>query len=187
MSKKLPVSVEALRNDYAELLRSFNPSYVTISLKPKAETPAGMMCVILVTVKAPTYYLEGEKDRTPKPIGGLTFGIFVAEGYPKVKPTVRYIGSKRLASVNVFPNGVQCTDQWSEGCSLYTLAKKTISDIVHESIVSRTESRATPDKALTDWQTSLKGASVPMSKILISSPAFKRAPAKRPPALPPRS
>lgn len=182
MNKTLDISIEALRNDYDELLRAFNPRYVTICQAPKTQDQAGLMCILRVTVKVPTYYLTGESDRKPKKTDGLTFEILVAEGYPKVKPTVRYVGGKRLASVNVFPNGVQCTDQWKEGCSLFTLAKKTISDIVHESVVTRYNSRATPSDELEAWQRSLSGASVPMSKILLWTPAFKR-----PPALPRRS
>lgn len=182
-TEKNSVSTEALRNDYEELLRAFNPSYVTICQVPMKKEDAGLMCILNVTVKAPTYYLSGKNDLTPKKTNRLTFEIRVPEGYPKVKPTVVYTGNKRLASVNVFTSGIQCTDAWSRGCSLFTLAKKTISDIVHEPSVTRYNSKATCSDELEAWQRSLKGPTVPMSKILIS---HNGARPNLPPALPHR-
>ena len=153
-------SLEALRNDYLELLETFRPEVVQIE---REKPPAGCMCVLVVTVHAPTWYLTQTTDIIPKKAAGLVFEIAVQNGYPQTKPKVRYReaivrgpgGRMRtvkghLASVNVFRNGEQCTDHWGANSSLRTLAEKTIRDIIHDPAVTRYGSMA--NSALKRWQ-----------------------------------
>lgn len=132
-------SVEALRNDYYALINAFNSNIVHID---RESAPIGTMCLLKITVKAPSHILSTEDDIHPKPVNELSFRIQVMNGYPLTKPRVFYPPDHRLASVNVFRTGAQCVDEWLQYSSLVTLAEKTIRDIIHDPNVSRYESMA---------------------------------------------
>lgn len=140
-------SIVALRNDYQELLSMFNPRVVLIS---REAAPAGAMCLLKVRVIAPTFMLQSENDVSPKSVGELTFFVKVFEGYPQVKPLVYYPPHCRLASVNVFFNGTQCTSDWFAYSSICTLVEKTVRDIVHDPCITRYDSMAYGGVA--NWQ-----------------------------------
>ncbi|MEN6595120.1 MAG: hypothetical protein ABFC31_09300 [Clostridiaceae bacterium] len=140
-------SIIALRNDYQELLSTFNPHVVQIS---RESAPLGAMCLLKVRVIAPTFMLQSENDATPKSVGELTFFVKVLEGYPQVKPLVYYPPQRMLASVNVFPNGHQCTDEWLINSSLRSLVEKTARDIAHDPCVTRFDSMA--NRKVEEWQ-----------------------------------
>ena len=144
-------SIIALRNDYQELLSTFNPRVVQIS---REAAPEGTLCLLKVRVLAPTFKLCFESDRTPKAAGELTFFVKVYEGYPHVKPLVYYPPNCRLASVNVFVNGHQCTDKWLDNSSLRSLVEKTVRDIVHDTCVTRYDSMAYGE--VENWQRAME-------------------------------
>lgn len=148
-------TILALRNDYKELLGIFNPQVVTIT---REQTRPGTMCLLKFHVKAHTFILDSEYDVTPKPADDIIFYMEVYEGYPDKKPLVYYPVSRKLASVNVYPGGQQCTDKKKSYTSLCSLAEKTIRDIIHDTNVTRYDSMA--NGRLEQWQRSMeqKGA-----------------------------
>lgn len=132
-------SVLSLRNDYEEVLRFFNPKIVDIK---RVSPPEGCMCKLQVTVHAPTYYLTTPEDITPKPMVDMSFFIDVKDGYPDIKPLTYYGSNCRLASVNVWDNGVQCTDEWLANSSLRSIIDKTVRDIILDPDVTKFDSMA---------------------------------------------
>ena len=56
-------SAEALKNDYQEILRKYDPKVVMIQ---RVQAQAGEALHLKVTVKAPSHYLTTKEDSTPK-------------------------------------------------------------------------------------------------------------------------
>lgn len=180
-------SITALKNDYMELLSTFNPAYVSIRREP---APAGSMCLLRIDAKMPTYYLTSYEDKTPKPTDALTFYIDVVPGYPQSQPEVYFAKGKRLAGQNTFQSGAQCTDTWTPYSSLRTLAEKTVRAILHDPAVGRADSPASAflvpwQKKLTDEGQfpSLKDLRVLYADAVVPLPEG-RQPASSPPPLP---
>lgn len=140
-------SVEALRNDYGELITAFDPSHVIIQ---RLKAPKGSMLLLKVTVNAPSYYLTSRTDVVPKPTDRMWFYINVFNGYPKVKPSVFYPSDRYLAAVNTFRDGAQCTDAWHTYSSIAGLCEKTCRAIVQDPCVARFDSMA--NSAMEKWQ-----------------------------------
>lgn len=166
-------SIEALRNEYRDILEKFNPRYVKVE---RESAPEGTLCLLKITVNAPTFYLNSEKDTNPKPTDGLTFYVKVHNGFPKVKPNVYYPVEKHLASVNVFRNGTQCIDEWTANSTLVEAVEKTIRDIVHEPVVANYDSMANTD--VCEWQKAktASGAFPTIDMALLYKPETKQRP-----------
>lgn len=183
-------SVEALRNDYAELIHHFDPKYVVIQ---RFKPPAGSMLLLRVTVNAPSFYLNSRVDALPKATNQMYFYINVYNGYPKVKPAVYYPKDRYLASVNTFRDGAQCTDTWHTYSSITTLCEKTCRAIVQDPCVARFDSMA--NSSMENWQKErIKNGTFPTmmpgrllyrkpTVALPTTPVHER-PTKTPPPLP---
>ena len=144
-------SIEALVNDYEQMISTFNPKYVVFN---RQQVPPGVMLLLKVDVNVPTYVLK-QNERNPIFTNGISFYISVPEGYPETKPEVYYGNEKWLASVNVFSNDkhVQCIDTWTKQSSLRSIAEKTLRDIIHDTSVTRYDNMAT--STLATWQKSM--------------------------------
>lgn len=140
-------SCEALKNDYAEVLRRYNPRVVSIS---RAKAEAGEALHLKVTVNAPSHYVTNADDVSPKPCDSMTADVICRPGYPLTKVEVQYSKDRRLASPNVFTSGRACIDNWIPfTSSLLTVIDKITHDIIHDPNVSRYESPACSD--LIQW------------------------------------
>lgn len=144
---------EAIVNEFQDILEMVTENVVVTRLKPQA----GSICLWQFEVYAPSHYLEGEKDITPKSTDKTTFWMDIREGYPMTQPHVYYLSNRRLASANVFKNGTQCIDEWvydeehaGNNTSLVTTVRKTIKDIIHDPSVCRFDSPANGD--MIAWQ-----------------------------------
>lgn len=145
--------VEAIVNEFTDINNLITENVRILRLK----APEGSICLWRFDVNAKSHYLESENDTDPKETNLTTFWLDVKDGYPKSKPLVYYEPNHRLASVNVFRNGVQCIDEWhydeeyaGNNSSLLMVVEKTIKDIIHEPSVSRFDSMAYVP--LADWQ-----------------------------------
>jgi ubiquitin-protein ligase len=142
--------IEALQNDYAELIRAFNPDIVKIE---PVQASIDMMCKLKVTVTSPdrpSYVLANSAGKGPKQSQSIVFFIDVPAGYPAAKPDIYYQEGGYLAHVNAFRHGAQCTDTWKPYSSLLSIAEKTIKAIIYVPEVVRYDSMANSD--LRDWQ-----------------------------------
>ncbi len=142
-----------LRNEYMDILDSVTDNVKIERLSP----PSGAILRLKVTVNAPSHYITGVGDNNPKPTDQMVFFVDVKNGYPRTKPSVYYPEGKILASINVFPTGAQCIDQWfydvkhaGKNSTLAGTIRKTLMDIIHIPSVSRYDSMANSD--LKDWQ-----------------------------------
>lgn len=147
------MGMERLISDYREMRAMVSENVLIRSI----DKPAGSMALIEITVKAPTYYITGPGDASPKATNEIKFYIDVKEGFPRTKPHVYYEQGKILASINTFRGGSQCIDDWiydpehaGNNSTLGGTMVKTIMAIIHDSSVENYKSMANSD--LADWQ-----------------------------------
>ena len=140
-------SLEALKNDYEELLRNYNPRYVTIR---RLQAKTGEAMHLKVTVRAPSHYLATTEDTTPKACESMTADIICYPGYP-LKAVLAFYGSDHyLASPNVFRSGDACIDTWIPfTSSLTTVVDKLVRDMIHDPGVTRYDSMA--NSSVAQW------------------------------------
>lgn len=133
-------SREALKNDYREIVRRYDPRYVSIE---RMQAQPGEALHLKVTVNAPSHYLTGIEDTVPKACGSMSAEIVCYPGYPLKAVSARYASDRYLASPNVFRRGNACIDAWIPfTSSLTTVADKLIRDMVHDPSVTRYDSMA---------------------------------------------
>lgn len=133
-------SVEALKNDYQEIVRKYNPRYVEIQ---RVHAHAGEALHLKVTVKAPSHYLETNEDASPKACDSMTVDIICYPGYPIKAISAAYAADHYLASPNVFRSGIACIDNWIPfTSSLTTVVDKLVRDMIHDPSVTRYDSIA---------------------------------------------
>lgn len=141
-------SYEALKNDYLEIMRTYDPKYVKIQ---RLEAKPGEAMHLKVIVNAPSHYLVGNEDRNPKPCNSMSVHIICYPGYPIRSVSAFYDPYCHLCSINVFHDGNACIDTWIPfTSSLTTVVDKLVRDIIHDPNVSRFDSMASPN--LADWQ-----------------------------------
>lgn len=134
------VSALALKNDYEEVLRRYNPKYVTIH---RMRAKAGEAAHLRVTVNAPSHYLTAISDTTPKACDSMDVDIICYMGYPLKPVKAFYAPDHYLASPNVFRSGLACIDTWVPfTSSLVSVVDKLVHDIIHDPCVSRYDSVA---------------------------------------------
>lgn len=135
-------SVEALKNDYQEIVRKYDPRYVSIQ---RVQTKPGEAMHLVVRVNAPSHYLTAPDDTSPKPCSSMSVNILVFPGYPLTKIQASYDPNRYLASPNVFRNGHACIDDWVPfTSSLTTVVDKLVHDMIHDSLVTNYKSMANP-------------------------------------------
>lgn len=140
-------SVEALKNDYQEILRKYDPRYVAIQ---RVQTKAGEAMHLKVTIKAPSHYLTTNEDSTPKACGSMTADIICYPGYPLKSVSASYAANHYLASPNVFRSGSACIDAWIPfTSSLTTVVDKLVHDMIHDPVVTRYDSMA--NSSMAQW------------------------------------
>lgn len=133
-------SFEALKNDYQEVMRRYNPQYVTIQREP---AQSGEALHLRVTVKAPSHYLSSPDDTSPKSCDSMSVEIVCYPGYPIKSVSASYDSDHYLASPNVFRSGHACIDAWVPfTSSLLTTVDKLARDIIHDKAVTRYDSIA---------------------------------------------
>ena len=133
-------SVEALKNDYLQIKRMYNPQYVSIQ---RIQAGKGEALHLKLTVNAPSHYLTSEDDITPKACDSMTADIVCYPGYPIKGITAYYAKNHYLASPNVFRSGHACIDNWVPfTSSLITVVEKLVHDMVHDPAVNRYDSMA---------------------------------------------
>lgn len=133
-------SFEALKNDYQEVMRRYNPQYVTIQREP---AQSGEALHLKVKVKAPSHYLSSPDDTSPKSCDSMSVEIVCFPGYPLKSVSASYASNHYLASPNVFRSGHACIDTWVPfTSSLCTVVEKLVRDIIHDSVVTRYDSMA---------------------------------------------
>lgn len=133
-------SAEALKNDYQEIVRKYNPKYVTIQ---RVQAKAGEAMHLKVTGKVPSHYLANREDTSPKACESMTADIICYPGYPLKSVSASYASDYYLASPNVFRNGIACIDTWIPfTSSLTTVVDKLVRDMIHDPSVTRYESMA---------------------------------------------
>ncbi len=139
--------VMALSNDYRELIRTYDPRRVSITRIQAAE---GEALHLKVTVHAPTHYLTGPHDHTPKPAQSMSFDIIAYPGYPLKAVRAYYDPARYLASPNVFRSGAACIDEWRIfTSSLLTVCDKLVRDVIHDPNVTLYSSMA--NAYMEDW------------------------------------
>ena len=144
---------ERLENNLEELECYFNSKYVTITHLQERD---GEMKLLRVDAKVPCYIIK-QGSSHPVYANGISFLVSVPSGFPNVKPRVYYGNKQRLASVNVFRSGEQCTDKWKvKNSSLRSIVEKTLRDIVHDTSVTNYKSMA--DKTLESWQRAMENS-----------------------------
>ena len=169
-------SKEALRNDYEELLRRYNPDIVKFQ---RLQTKAGEAMHLKITVTAPTHYLASSTDTSPKACDSMDIHIICYPGYPLKSVSVHYNADHYLASPNVFRSGSACIDKWVPfTSSLISVVDKLIRDTIHDPNVTRYLSPA--NSSMIKWH--MKG--VESGKFPTIMPKLLYAPEHR--ALPPR-
>ena len=142
-------SVEALKNDYQEIVRKYNPKYVTIQ---RLQTKPGEAMHLKVTVNAPSHYLTSDEDFLPKSCDSMTADIICYPGYPLKAVSAAYAKDHYLASPNVFRSGKACIDTWIPlTSSLTTVVDKLVRDMIHDSSVTQYDSRANLSERVTQW------------------------------------
>lgn len=133
-------SVEALKNDYLQIKRMYNPRYVSIQ---RVQAGRGEALHLKLTVNAPSHYLISEDDLTPKACDSMTADIVCYPGYPIEKITAYYAENHYLASPNVFRSGHACIDDWVPfTSSLITVVEKLVHDMIHDPAVNKYNSMA---------------------------------------------
>lgn len=169
-------SKEALKNDYQELMKRYNPKYVSIQ---RIQASPGEELHLRVTVFAPTHYLESSADTNPKSCSSMSVDIVAHLGYPLKGLSAFYPSNHYLASPNVFRSGAACIDSWIPyTSSLLTVVEKLVMDIIHNPNVNRYDSPA--NACMIEWHK----AGVAAGHFPTVPPKFVHAPST--PALPPR-
>lgn len=140
-------SLEALKNDYQEILRTYNPRYVAIRRLP---AQPGEALHLQVTVKAPSHYLTSLQDTEPKACDSMAVELICYPGYPLKAISAAYAKDHYLASPNVFRSGDACIDEWIPlTSSLTTVVDKLARDMIHDPSVTRYDSVA--NHYVTQW------------------------------------
>ena len=140
-------SKEALRNDYQELKRMFNPDYIKIE---EIRAAAGEALHIRITVNAPSHYLSSSEDSNPKACNSMSVDIICYLGYPLRGVKAFYPADCYLASPNVFRSGNACIDTWIPfKSSLVSVADKLVKDMIHDPTVTRYDSPA--NSSMIQW------------------------------------
>lgn len=140
-------SAEALKNDYQEILRKYDPKVVMIQ---RVQAQAGEALHLKVTVKAPSHYLTTKEDSTPKACDSMTANIICYPGYPLKSVSAYYAPKRYLASPNVFRSGSACIDTWIPfTSSLTTVVDKLVHDMIHDPAVTRYDSMA--NSSVAQW------------------------------------
>ena len=170
-------SVEAIKNDYIELTKKYNPKYVTLE---RIKTKEGEMLHLKITVKAPSHYLCNSSDTNPKSCDSMSAHIICYPGYPLKSISAYYDSDHYLASPNVFSSGNACIDNWIPfTSSMITVADKLIHDMIHDPNVTRYDSMANHN--METWHRQ----GVAAKHFPTIDPALLAAPEM--PSLPPRS
>lgn len=140
MSLNRDECLEAVRNDYEELIRKYNPDVVKFR---RLRTAAGEALKLEVKVNALSHYLSGSEDSEPKLCDSMKAIIVVKMGYPVVSVSASYDPDYYLASPNVFTSGNACIDGWVPfKSSLITVVDKLVRDMIHDPEVTRYDSMA---------------------------------------------
>ena len=140
-------SVEAMKNDYEELIRKYDPHRVKII---RTLTNPGEALHLKVTVSAPSHYLTSQDDTIPKACTSMTVDIVCYPGYPLRGIRAFYPSDHFLASPNVFRSGGACIDHWIPlKSSLITVTDKLVRDMIHDPLVTRYDSLANP--SMVQW------------------------------------
>lgn len=140
-------SAEALKNDYQEIVRKYNPNYVTIQ---RIQAGTGEALHLKVTVQAPSHYLASGEDSSPKACASMTVDIVCYPGYPLKPVMAAYAPDHYLASPNVFRSGNACIDTWIPfTSSLTTVVDKLVRDMIHDPSVTRYDSMA--NSSVAQW------------------------------------
>lgn len=169
-------SREALKNDYNAIMRIYDPKYVKIR---KVRAEPGEALHLKVTVNAPTHYLDGPEDAKPKECSSMTVDIICYPGYPLRAVRAHYDEHRYLASLNVFRSGDACIDRWIPmTSSLITVTEKLVRDMIHDTSVTREDSRA--NSSVSNWYSDC----VSKGKFPVVEPKLLFAPEQT--ALPPR-
>ena len=169
-------SIEALKNDFQEICRRYDPKYVSIE---RVQAKAGEAMHLRVTVKAPTHYLATNEDSLPKACESMSVDIICYPGYPLKSVSASYASDHYLASPNVFRSGSACIDTWIPfTSSLVTVVDKLVRDMIHDPSVTRYESMA--NSSMQQWHKD----GVAAGRFPTISPKLLYAPEIRP--LPPR-
>ncbi len=171
-------SLVALKNDYEELKRRYDPEVVVIK---ELTAGSGEALHLLVTVNAPSHYLSSPDDLVPKACDGMSVEVACYHGYPLVAVTARYRKNYYLASPNVFSDGSACIDEWVPyTSSLLTVVDKLVHDIIHDPVVTRYESMA--NRKLKNWHMDgvANGEFPTISPSLLYAPEIPDLPPRRP-------
>lgn len=140
-------SIEALKNDYQEIVRKYDSRFVIIQ---RVQANTGEALHLKVTVKAPSHYLTANDDSKPKPCDSMTAEIVCYPGYPLKSVAVTYAKDHYLASPNVFRSGNACIDTWIPfTSSLTTVVDKLVRDMIHDPSVTRYDSMA--NSSVSEW------------------------------------
>lgn len=182
-------SAEALKNDRDELMRRYNPERVTVR---QVRAREGEAMRLELTVHAPTHYLTGEGDTTPKSCDEMTCTLVCMPGYPITSMNAAYAADHYLASPNVFRSGGACIDSWKVGVSsLLTVSDKLVRDMIHDPSVTRYDSVANGDMVSWHKRGVEKGSFPTIPEKELWAPELPPMPPRRraaaaPPPLPPR-
>lgn len=140
-------SAEALKNDYDELMRTYDKRYVKIE---RIRAEYGEALHLRITVNARSHYLTSPLDKRPKECGSMSVEVICYPGYPLKAVTAKYDRNHYLASPNVFRSGIACIDSWKPlKSSLLTVVRKLVMDMIHDPTVTRYDSMA--NAALFKW------------------------------------
>lgn len=122
-------SREAIKNDYAEIMKRYHPDRVRIQ---RIQTKPGEELHLRVTTLAPSHYLESSTDTNPKACDSMAVDIIVYLGYPLKAVSACYPANHYLASPNVYPSGRCCINTWIPYVSsLLTVVEKLVMDMIH--------------------------------------------------------
>ena len=153
MSVSREDTFEAVRNDYSELMKKYNPDVVSIN---RCQTKEGEALRLEITVNAPSHYLTNDDYKTPKSCDSMTATVIVKMGYPLVSLEAFYDPKHFLASPNVFTSGKACIDAWVPfKSSLITVVDKLVHDMIHDPEVTRYDSMA--NSAMETWHKTAVG------------------------------
>ena len=140
-------STEALKNDYYELMRTYDKRYVKIE---RIRAEYGEALHLRITVNARSHYLTSPLDKRPKVCESMSVEVICYPGYPLKAVTAKYDRNHYLASPNVFKSGIACIDSWKPlKSSLLTVVEKLVMDMIHNPTVTRYDSMA--NAALFKW------------------------------------
>ena len=127
-------SAEALKNDYYELMRTYDKRYVKIE---RIRAEYGEALHLRITVYARSHYLTSLFDKRPKVCESMSVEVICYPGYPLKAVTAKYDRNHYLASPNVFKSGIACIDRWKPlKSSLLTVVEKLVMDIIHNPTVT---------------------------------------------------